>query len=76
MVCEVYLKFRDSYTKNAGKVPSQYRHIVAACDTLMRGLAKVGIVALVDEATGYQKIRDRDALQAILEKVLRKELAA
>ena len=34
----------------------------------MRGLAMVGIVALVDEATSYQKIRDRKALNRILDK--------
>ena len=33
-------------------------------------------MALVDEATGYQEIRDRLALQAILDRFLRKELAA
>lgn len=38
-----------------------------ACDILMRGLAHVGIVALVDEATGYQEVRDGMALQAILD---------
>jgi hypothetical protein len=42
----------------------------------MRGLAHVGIIALVDEATGYQDVRDRLALQAILDAYLRKELAA
>ena len=42
----------------------------------MRGLARVGIVALVDEATGFQEIRDRRALEAILDRFLRKELAA
>ena len=39
-------------------------------------LAKTGIVALVDEATGYQEVRPEDALAAYLEKVIRKELAA
>lgn len=73
MVCEVYLKFRDA---SGGKVPGRYSHIVASCDMLMRGLARVGIVALVDEATGYQETRDRMALQAILDRFLRKELAA
>lgn len=43
---------------------------------LIRGLALVGITALVDEATGYQEIRDRRALEAILDKFLRKEFAA
>jgi len=43
---------------------------------LVRGLAQTGIVALVDEATGYQQVRQRDALQAFLDRFLRKELAA
>jgi hypothetical protein len=47
-----------------------------ACDILMRGLAHVGIVALVDEATGYQEVRDRLALQRILDAYLSQELAA
>lgn len=37
-------------------LPSQ-RHIADRAETLIRGLATVGIFALVDEATGYQKIR-------------------
>ncbi len=43
---------------------------------MVRTLSKVGIIALVDEATGYKEICDRKALQAILDKYLRKELAA
>ena len=50
-VCEVYLKFRDHCLAQSGKVPVQYKHIIDACDALMRGLATVGIIALVDEAT-------------------------
>jgi hypothetical protein len=55
-VCEVYLKFRDESLAKNGKIPKQYAHIVEACDILMRGLAHVGIIALVDEATGYQQV--------------------
>ena len=75
MVCEVYLKFRDYSLEKSGKVPANYSHIIDAYDTLMRGLAHVGIVALVDEATGYQEVRDRQALQAILDKYLTDEWA-
>jgi len=75
-VAEVYLKFRDSELTQQGKVPTKYSHIVTACDMLIRGLAHVGIIALVDEATGYQEVRDRLALQAILDTFLAKELAA
>jgi hypothetical protein len=75
-VCEVYLNFRDGCEEASEAVPRQYRHIVRACDALVRGLAHVGIVALVDEATGYQEVRDRAALQAILDQYLAKTFAA
>lgn len=42
-------------------------------EILMRGLARVGITALVDEATGYQDIRARKALEEILEKFIATE---
>ena len=76
MVCEVYLKYRDDSLAREGKIPAASEHIIRACDAVMRGLARVGIVALIDEATGYQEVRDRKALQSILDAFLRKELAA
>lgn len=42
----------------------------------IRSFAKVGIIAVIDEVTGYQGIRPQQALQAYLEKLIRKELAA
>ncbi len=70
-VCDVYLKARreDALLKTQLKFAD-------ACELLVSGLAHVGIVALVDEATGYEDIRDRQALQAILDQFLLKELAA
>lgn len=44
-------------------------------EILMRALAETGIVALVDEATGYQSVRPQNALQSYLELVIRRELA-
>jgi hypothetical protein len=70
MVCEVYLKARDQ----GNVLQKTQRHIAKACDLLMRGLAHVGIVALVDEATGYQYDRARRALEEILEQFISKEL--
>ena len=70
-VCNIYLRARDKKLL----LPSQKRTAEQA-DMLVRGLAETGIVALVDEATGYQQVRARDALQAYLEKFLRAELAA
>jgi hypothetical protein len=75
-VCEVYLQLRDQSLAKTGHVPKQYQHIIKACDVLMRGLARVGIIALIDEATGFHRDRDREALQELLEKFLRKNLAA
>jgi len=68
-ICEVWLRARDDHAL----LPSQL-HIAEQADVLMRGLAHVGIIALIDEATGYQEIRDRIALQKILEKYIEKEL--
>ncbi|MCA2999345.1 MAG: P63C domain-containing protein [Rhodocyclaceae bacterium] len=74
-VAEVYLQMRDSLFQQGKPIPSQYSHIIRACDATMRGLARVGIVALVDEATGYQEVRDRQALQQILDTYLTAEKA-
>jgi hypothetical protein len=69
LVCEVYLKAREQ-----GKLVSGQRHIAKACELLMRGLAHVGVYALVDEATGFQYDRARRALEEILEEFISKEL--
>ncbi len=73
-VCEVYLRFRDWSLAQTGKTPARYARLINACDVLMRGLAHTGIVALVDEATGYQYDRARDALARILEQFIAEEL--
>jgi hypothetical protein len=71
-ICNELLTLRDK-----GNIlhPSQ-APIVLQADILIRGLADIGIIALVDEATGYQEVRDKQALQAMLDAFLRKELAA
>lgn len=51
-------------------------HIAQKCKILLKGFALVGINALVDEATGFQDVRDRMALQKILEKYLSDEKLA
>lgn len=71
LVCDVWLKARDARVLTA-----RQQGTVEKADIAMRALAHVGIVALVDEATGYQEVRPKDALQRYLEAILRKELAA
>ncbi|MCX6856663.1 MAG: P63C domain-containing protein [Verrucomicrobia bacterium] len=58
----------------AGVLQKQQAHIALEARVLIRAFAKTGITALVDEATGYQQIRAKDALARILEKFIAKEL--
>jgi len=67
-ICDAVLLARKD-----GVLKGKQLFIAEQCESLTRAFAKVGIIALVDEATGYQEIRDRRALQAILEKVLTEE---
>src|SRR5262249_44137805 len=68
-VCTVYLKARDAKKLLDNQLP-----IAATCDILIRGFAQIGIIALVDEVTGYQRDRAADALAKILEAFIAKEL--
>lgn len=68
-ICDAVLAARQ-----AGKLHYQQEHIAAQAEILVRGFARVGIIALVDEATGYQKDRAKDALAQILEAFVAKEL--
>lgn len=68
-LCEVVLAARQ-----AGVLQKQQLRIAQQCEILTRGLARVGIVGLVDEVTGYQRIRARNALETILNQWLTKEL--
>lgn len=62
LVCEVYLKAQDK--KNV-LLMTQDR-IAEVAKIIIRSLAKLGIIALIDEATGAQYDREKDALQKIL----------
>jgi hypothetical protein len=59
-VCNIILENRELLT-----TPRQIT-VANQADVLVRSFAKTGIIALVDEATGYQKSRPVDALQTIL----------
>jgi hypothetical protein len=62
MVCDVYLDARKG-----GKLTPTQEPVASQAEILIRGFARVGILALVDEATGYQRDRATDALAQILE---------
>ena len=70
-ICNAVLKLQNNYM-----LPIEYRPAATRSREFLNIFAKIGIIALIDEATGYQEVRDKDALQAILDKYLRKEYAA
>lgn len=68
-VCHVYMD-----AQHAGVLQKNQIHIAEHCRILLRGLGVVGIIALVDEATGAQDYRAADALAEILKAFIAKEL--
>ncbi len=57
-----------------GATTPRQQGIVDRAYALNRGFSGVGLVALIDEATGYQRIREERALATILERYLSEEL--
>jgi hypothetical protein len=69
-ICDAVLTAR----RLPGALLTQQAHIADQCELLVRGFARVGIIALVDEATGYQYARKSRDLAQILEAFIAKEL--
>ncbi len=69
MMCNVFLDAHE-----AGALHRSQEAIIKRCRQLIRGFAIVGIVALIDSATGYERVRDRDELQKILAAYIAPEL--
>ena len=57
-ICDAYLEAEDQDVLKK----SQFKLVVQA-QIVIRACAKVGIIALIDEATGYQKVRADNALR-------------
>lgn len=68
IICDVYLQARQDNILLPNQLP-----IAQAAEILVRSLSKVGIIALIDEATGYQEERQRDELQKLLSLYVREE---
>lgn len=68
-LCDAVLEARRS-----GKLNYQTEHIADRCEVLLRAFARVGIVALIDEATGFQYDRPRRDLEEMLKKFLAESL--
>jgi hypothetical protein len=68
-ICEIWID-----ANRDGVLGHRQKLTAGKADILLRGFAHVGIIALVDEATGFQDDRARDALAQILEAFVAKEL--
>lgn len=69
LVADLYLKVRAEKKLHVSQIPTAIK-----AEILVRALAKVGITALVDEATGYQEARNKNALAKIFEAFVAQEL--
>lgn len=67
-ICDFYIKVGENgaFTDNQQVAEKAYK--------MLLGFSKVGIIALVDEATGYQYERERFALNAILKTLVSDEI--
>jgi len=68
-ICELVLDAKD-----AGVLQKQQLNIAKQATILHRGFARVGITALVDEATGYERDKQKDDLQRILDLYIAEEM--
>jgi len=64
-ICDAILAARSE-----DALSKQQKHIADKAEILVRAFARVGIVALVDEATGFQTDRGHDALRLLLERYI------
>lgn len=71
-ICDAFLEARKHITLSPRQVI-----IAEQCELLMRAFARVGIIALVDEATGFDKVKEdvKDKLQTFFDQFLIKEAA-
>ena len=68
-ICDAYLKAREDSTLVANQEP-----IARQAEVITRACAKVGIIALIDEATGYQAFRKKQELQLKLQAFIAEDL--
>jgi len=66
----------DSYVEAEvlGKLRPNQVSIAKQANIVLRACAKVGIIALIDEATGYQKVREKRALQLKLQAFIAEDM--
>jgi len=70
---EITRAISKAYLK--GTLPARQKHVGISAEILDDAFSKIGIIALIDEVTGYQNVRGRVELQKFLDKFLLQEHA-
>ena len=68
-ICDAYLRARE-----AGALAPNQHDLAKQAEVITRACAKVGIIALIDEATGYQAFRKKQELQLKLQAFIAEDL--
>jgi hypothetical protein len=68
-VCDLYLQARK-----LKELRGRQLALATQAEIVVRSSAKVGIIALIDEATGFQQVRERRALQLKLQAFIAEEM--
>lgn len=69
-LCKAYVDAMHDHALQTEKQEQTARRLYA----IMTAFAKTGLIAVIDEVTGYQADRDRDEMQKVLEKYISAEL--
>jgi hypothetical protein len=69
-ICDGYLRAREDNVLDA---PAQI-NLAKQAEIITRACAKVGIIALIDEATGYQQFRKKQELQLKLQAFIAEDM--
>lgn len=64
-MCEIYLQARRD-----GVLTENQKKLALEAEILQSAFARVGIAGVIDEATGYQKVRSNDALRVLLSRYI------
>jgi P63C domain len=73
---EKFMDLCDAYSRaaEAGDLTERQQRIARNANKFLRACRNIGIIALVDEATGYQKVRPLDELQFKLKLYLEEKM--
>ena len=68
-ICDAFLEARRTI-----ELSSRQQIIADQCEILVRAFAKLGLIALIDEVTGYQYDREKDELQKLINAYVSEDL--